>query len=248
MSGLEMAAAGAMGAQAAGTLLGGYGEYRSGMAQAAEINASRPYDLINAANRATGLKYSADTALAGGQRQAQAQTTEKNLLLSRSRAVAAAGGGGANDTTVVNQEALIEQLGAFDKAMTLFPAQEEFNQLNYESGNALLEGVNTYNAKGVAASRARSASKLQAVGTLLSSAGAGVNRLGKTTFGQKLFGGPTDIEVLASEARLKGAEAYAESAHRALLREDEERRRGRRALWSLGRRRYSSIYDYDWED
>ena len=65
------------------------------MDEAAAIDASRPYDLINAANRATGLKYAADTALAGAQRQAQARAQDKNLLLSKSRAVAAAGGGGA---------------------------------------------------------------------------------------------------------------------------------------------------------
>ena len=32
----------------------------------------------------------------------------------------------------------------------MFGGQEQANQLNYESQNALLEGVNTYNAKGVA--------------------------------------------------------------------------------------------------
>ncbi len=173
---------GSLGMGAAGTLLGGYGEYRSGMDSAAALDAERPYDLINAAYRSQGLKYSADTALAGAQRQAQAQTTEKNLLLSRSRAVAAAGGGEANDTTVVNQEALIEQLGAFDKAMTLFPAQEDFNQLNYESGNALLEGVNAYNAMGYQANKLRRASKMQAVGTLLQGGSEGLKLYGKLRY------------------------------------------------------------------
>lgn len=49
MSGLEAAMAGI---SAAGTLLGGYGEYRSGMGSAAALDASRPFDIINAANRA----------------------------------------------------------------------------------------------------------------------------------------------------------------------------------------------------
>ena len=77
---------GSLGIGAAGTLLGGYGEYRSGMDQAAAIDASRPYDLINAANRATGLKYGADTALAGAQRQAQARVRDKNLAAVEARA------------------------------------------------------------------------------------------------------------------------------------------------------------------
>ena len=106
---------GSLGIGAAGTLLGGYGEYRSGMDQAAAIDASRPYDLINAANKSTGLKYAADTALAGAQRQAMGRAQDKNLALSRSRAVAAASGGGATDTSVINQEALIERQGAFEQ-------------------------------------------------------------------------------------------------------------------------------------
>lgn len=108
MSGLEPLAIAGLGTSAAGTLLGGYGEYRSGMDQAAAVDASRPDDLINATKRSAGLKYAADTALAGSQRQAIARTQDKELALSRSRAVAAASGGGATDTTVINQEALIE--------------------------------------------------------------------------------------------------------------------------------------------
>ncbi len=172
---------GSLGVGAAGTILGGYGEYRSGMDQTAAIDASRPYDLINAANRATGLRYGADTALAGAQRQAQAQSTEKNLLLSRSRAVAAAEGGGA-DTSVINQQALIERQGEFDQAMEMFGGQEQANQLNYESQNALLEGVNTYNAKGVQASRARSAARMQALGTLLQGGAGGLKTYGKLRY------------------------------------------------------------------
>lgn len=176
MSGLEIAAAGA---SAAGTLLGGYGEYSSGMAQANELDASRPYDLINAANRATGLKYGADTALAGAQRQAQGRAQDTNLALSRSRAMSAAGGGSSSDTSAINQEALIQQQGEFNKAMELYGGQEQANQLNYEAQNALLEGVNTYNAKGIAASRARSAARMQAVGTLLQGGGAAASKYGR---------------------------------------------------------------------
>ncbi len=172
---------GSLGIGAAGTLLGGYGEYRSGMDQAAALDASRPYDLINAANRATGLRYGADTALAGAQRQAQARVQDKELLLSKSRAKAAAGGGGA-DTSVINQQALIEQQSVFDKAMEMFGGQEQANQLNYEAQNALLEGVNTYNAKGVAASRARSAARMQAVGTLLQGGSEGLKTYGKLRY------------------------------------------------------------------
>jgi hypothetical protein len=51
MSGIEAAMAGV---SAAGTLLGGYGEYRAGMNEAAAVDASRPYDIINAANRSQG--------------------------------------------------------------------------------------------------------------------------------------------------------------------------------------------------
>ena len=88
MSGLEITATGL---GAAGTLLGGYGEYKSGMDTAAAIDASRPYDLINSANKAQGLRYAADTSLAGAQRQALARAQDKNLLLSKSRAMSAAG-------------------------------------------------------------------------------------------------------------------------------------------------------------
>ncbi|MBG0801395.1 hypothetical protein IYW40_07860 [Methylocystis sp. H4A] len=167
---------------AAGTLLGGYGEYRSGMDQAAAIDASRPYDLINAANRAQGLKYGADTALAGAQRQAMGRAQDKNLALSKSRAITAAGGGSTSDTSVVNQEALIERQGAFYKALEMFGGLEQSNQLNYESQNALLEGVNTYNAKGVQASRARSAARMQAVGTLLQGGSEGLKLYGKLKY------------------------------------------------------------------
>lgn len=186
MSGLEIAA---VGAGAAGTLLGGYGEYRSGMDQASAIDASRPYDLINAANRAQGLKYAADTALAGSQRQAMGRAQDKNLALSRSRAMSAAGGGSASDTTAVNQDALIERAGAFNQAMELFGGQEQANQLNYEAQNALLEGVNTYNAKGVQASRARSAARTQAIGTLLQGGATSLDRFGRAKYNKRYFGG-----------------------------------------------------------
>ena len=81
-------------------------------------------------------------------RRARAQ--DKNLA-----AVEVAGACGGwwrrrDDTSVINQEALIERQGEFYKALEMFGGLEEFNQLNYESQNALLEGVNTYNAKGVA--------------------------------------------------------------------------------------------------
>ncbi len=144
MSGLEAAMAGV---SAAGTLLGGYGEYRAGMDQADALDAQRSYDVINAVNRSQGLKYAADTTLAGSQRQAIARTQDKELALSRSQAVAAASGGGANDTTVINQEALIERHGELYKALELFGGLEDFNQPNYASQNALLGGVNTANAK-----------------------------------------------------------------------------------------------------
>ena len=159
---------------AAGTLLGGYGEYRSGMDSAAALDASRPYDLINAANRATGSeiwrRHGACRRAAPGEARAQ----DKELALSRSRAVAAAAAEGPTDTTVINQEALIEQQGEFDKAMEMFGGLEQSNQLNYESQNALLEGVNTYNAKGVAASQARARARMQAVGTLLQGGSEGL--------------------------------------------------------------------------
>jgi hypothetical protein len=188
MSGLELAAAGA---GAAGTLLGGYGEYRSGMDSAAALDASRPFDLINAVNRAQELRYGADTALAGAQRQAMARTQDKNLLLSKSRAMAAAGGGGATDTSVINQQALIERQGEFNKAMEMFGGLEASNQLNTEAQNALLEGVNRYNAKGVQASRMRSASRLQAVGTLLQGGASTMDRFGRAKYGRR-YGGLLD--------------------------------------------------------
>ena len=164
--GFDPISLGAAAASAGGTLLGAYGEYKSGMDQAAELDASRPYDIINAHNRSQGLKYGADTALAGAQRQAMGRAQEKSLLLSKSRAMSAAGGGSPADTSVINQEGLIERAGEFNQAMELFGGQEQANQLNYEAQNALLEGVNTYNAKGVAASRARSAARMQGIGAL----------------------------------------------------------------------------------
>jgi hypothetical protein len=178
-----------MAASAGGTLLGAYGEYKSGMDQASAIDASRPYDIINAHNKATGLRYAADTALAGSQRQAMARAQDKNLLLSKSRAMSAAGGGSTSDTSVVNQEALIERAGEFNKAMELFGGQEAFNQGNYEAQNALLEGVNTYNAKGVQASRARSAARMQAVGTLLQGGASTMDRFGRAKYGRRYGGG-----------------------------------------------------------
>ncbi|MGJ0559909.1 hypothetical protein [Methylocystis sp.] len=164
------------------------------MDSAAAIDASRPYDIINATNRATGLKYAADTALASSQRQAQSRAQDKNLALSRSRAVAAAGGGGTSDTTVINQEALIERQGEFYKALEMFGGLEEYNQRDYESQNALLEGVNTYNAKGVAASRARSAARMQAVGTLLQAGGSSLDKYGKAKYRKRRLPGDPDYQ------------------------------------------------------
>ncbi|WP_018405924.1 hypothetical protein [Methylocystis rosea] len=210
MSGIEAAMAGV---SAAGTLLGGYGEYRSGMDSAAALDASRPYDIINAANKSQGLKYAADTALAGSQRQALAKAQDKDLLLSKSRALAAASGGGANDTTVINQEALIERQGEFYKALEMFGGLEQSNQLNYESQNALLQGVNTYNAKGVAVSRARSAARMQAAGTLLSSAGAGLYK-----YRRSLPFGPSDTDVAIAEGYRDAAKVRADYAASALRR------------------------------
>jgi hypothetical protein len=220
MSGIEAAMAGV---SAAGTLLGGYGEYRSGMNEAAAVDASRPYDIINAANRSQGLKYAADTALAGAQRQAIARTQDKNLALSRSRALAAAGGGGTTDTSVINQQALIEQQGVFNAALEMFGGLDAANQLNYESQNALLEGVNRYNAKGVQASRMRSASRLQAVGTLLSSAGEGLYR-----HRRRLPFGPSDRDVAIAEGYRDAAKVRADYAERELERQNEWLRRGGR--------------------
>ena len=99
------------------------------MDQAAAIDASRPYDLINAANRATGSEiWSGHSACWCAATGAGARTGQE-LALSKSRAVAAAGGGGS-DTSVINQEALIERQGAFYKALEMFGGLEEFNQLN----------------------------------------------------------------------------------------------------------------------
>ena len=148
MSGLETCDA--AGASAAGTLLGGYGEYRSGMDQAAAIDASRPYDLINAANKAQGLKYAADTALAGAQRQAMAPRTGQEPC---AVAFARCCGGGRRRRRRHDRR---QSRGADRAARRILQSAGDVwrtgsgNQLNYESQNALLEGVNTYNAKGVA--------------------------------------------------------------------------------------------------
>ncbi len=155
-----------------------------------------------------------------------------------------ASGGGSTDTTVVNQEALIERQGEFYKALEMFGGLEDFTKLNNASQNALLEGVNTANAKTYQAGKVRQESKMRAAGTLLSSAGAGLKK-----YGPRLpapFGIP-EREVAIAEARRKGAEVLAEYSARELDRENERlRRRSERGLWSLGRRRYPSIYD--WED
>jgi hypothetical protein len=210
MSGIEAAMAGV---SAVGTLLGGLGEFRDGMQQAAAVDASRFSDVLNAANRAQELRYGADTALAGAQRQAMARTQDKELLVSKSRALAAAGGGGTTDTSIVNNEAMIERQGEFNKALEMFGGLEASNQLNTEAQNALLEGVNRYNAKGVQASRMRSATRLQAVGTLLSSASAGLYR-----HRRRLPFGPSDTDVAIAEGYRDAAKVRADYAQRELER------------------------------
>ena len=185
-----------------------------GWISAAAIDASRPYDLINAANKSQGLKYAADTALAGAQRQAHRhERRTRNWCFHVRALLPRLSGGGADDTTVVNQEALIERQGAFYKALEMFGGLEQSNQLNYESQNALLEGVNTYNAKGVQASRTRSATRLQAAGTLLSSAGAGLYK-----YRRSLPFGPSDTDVAIAEGYRDAAKVRADYAASALRR------------------------------
>ena len=89
---------------------------------------------------------------------------------------------GRRTRAVINQEALIERQGEFYKALEMFGGLEQFNQLNYESQNALLEGVNTYNAKGVQASRARSAARMQALGTILQGGSEGLKLYGRLRY------------------------------------------------------------------
>ncbi|MGD9540810.1 hypothetical protein [Methylocystis sp.] len=184
MSGISNLARFAMGTAGAGALVGGYGEYRSGMAEAGAIDASRPYDLINAANQAKSLRYGADTALAGAQRRAEGSVIDKNMALSRAKAVAGASGAGASDATVVNQEALIENQGEFNKALEMFGGQDQFNQMNSASDNALIEGVNTYNSKGVQASRLRSSALTQGLGTFFGGARTMFDIYGKAAYRQ----------------------------------------------------------------
>jgi hypothetical protein len=94
----------------------------------------------------------------------------------------AAAGGGATDTSVINQEALIERQGEFYKALEMFGGLAAANQLDYESQNALLEGVNRYNAKDVQASRMRRASRMQALGTILQGGSEGLRLYGRLRY------------------------------------------------------------------
>ncbi len=71
----------------------------------------------------------------------------------------------------------------------MFGGLEQSNQLNYEAQNALLEGVNTYNAKGVQVSRARSAARMQAVGTILQAGSEALNAYGKAKYRKRRLPG-----------------------------------------------------------
>jgi hypothetical protein len=108
---------------------------------------------------------------------------------------------------------MIERQGEFNKALEMFGGLEASNQLNTEAQNALLEGVNRYNAKGVQASRMRSATRLQAVGTLLSSASAGLYR-----HRRRLPFGPSDTDVAIAEGYRDAAKVRADYAQRELER------------------------------
>jgi hypothetical protein len=216
------------GLSAGSTLLSAYGEYSSANEQARTLDAQRYFDLINADNRAKALNYAATTAMASAQREAMARIEDKNLLLSKARAVNAASGGGTTDASYVNTVAGIEEQGEFNKAVALFAGENEMRQLNYEAQNALIEGQNVANARGYQAGQLRRQGRMKAAGTLLSGAASTGNYLRRKA--------PPGLG-LASDADLAIAEAEAKSS-RDLL--DWQTRR------FLGRRRRTS-YD-SWDD
>lgn len=242
MSGLEIAAGGlsALGAgtSAFGTLMGANEE-------ADALNAGRFNQLLTGAYRSQALKQAADEQRAAGQRKAFDYERNKDLALSSGRAIAAASGGGASDTSVVNTLAGVEAQGEYQKAVTMFGAESRALGLEEESRNALIGALNRDAATGYQAGQIRRRGKLDAAGTILSEAGAGLKK-----YGPRLpapFGVP-EHELALAEARRKGAEALAERSYRELERENERlRRSSERALWNLGRRRRYPTF-YDWED
>lgn len=157
------------GMSAAGTLMGGN-------AQADATGFGRFYELIAAQNRQQELKNAADETRAAGQRQAFEYDRNKDLALSRARAVAAASGGGATDTSVVNTMAGIEAQGEYQKAMEMYGAETRARQLETASQNAMIEAFNNDQATQYQAKALRRKARSDAFGTILSGAGSALDK------------------------------------------------------------------------
>lgn len=118
-------------------------------------------------NEAAQLEQNANNAAAVGQRNAQAQDLQTQLVASRALAVAAASGAGASDPTVINTIARINQEGSYRSMMDLYAGEERERAMNYQATLDRYSG-------GVAASDAGYAEKMSRFGaaaTILQSAG-----------------------------------------------------------------------------
>jgi hypothetical protein len=207
----------AAGISAGSTLLSAYGEYSSANEQARTLDAQRYFDLINAQNRAKALNYAATTAMASSQREAMARVEDKNLALSKARAVNAASGGGTTDASYVNTVAGIEEQGEYNKAVALFAGENEMRQLNYEAQNALIEGQNVANARGYQAGQIRRQGRRRLAGTLLSGAASTADFLRRKAPPGLGLASDADLEI--ATAKEKSARDLLEWQTRRALRD-----------------------------
>jgi hypothetical protein len=166
----------ALGVTGAGSALSAGGTLMAGNAQADALHATRFNQLLAGKYKADELRMAANEAQGASQREAMAFSRNKDMLLSRARAVAGASGGGATDTSVLKTMGGIEQQGEFQKAMALYAGENRANNLRYEADNAWKEAVNNDAAIQHEAGMTRYNAKMSAMGTLLGGAGSALNQ------------------------------------------------------------------------
>ncbi len=179
VSGIDPFDAVAAGAGLPGVATSAFGTIMGANEEADALNAGRFNQLLTGAYRSRALKQAADETRAAGQRNAFEYGRNKDLALSRGRAVAAASGGGAADTSVINTLAGVERQGEFQKALAMFGPETQARELETASQNALIGAINQDAATGYQASQIRRRGKFEAAGTILSGATSALDRYRK---------------------------------------------------------------------
>jgi len=167
----------------AGSAIGAMGTIGAAKAQAKAARAQQWNDFNAAIYEQKVLQNQANEQRASSQQTSIWLGKQKDLAQSKLQANAAFGGGSATDTTVGQLGGQLQQVGQYQKGMTMYAGESRARGLEDAGVAGVYRAVNQGNMDVWKADQNAKAARMSAMGSLIGSAGGLFNALGNVNFG-----------------------------------------------------------------